>query len=208
MKIHSMEFENYTTGQKIERLDFGSINLLVGLSGAGETQILRTLSYYADFAVTGIAPDFTGRFKIKFSIDDLGWKQKFKPKEVMGKIITNDALDSLDIPIQCAIEKETLTIYGKSFVERTADEFLVEGEPSLDISAERLALNVLNSLGILMIRLNMSKIVSYRWQIEGTNPSVLIESVKNQIERYSEMNERASNLMIARYSVLVQIYLM
>lgn len=46
MKIQWIEFENLKTGLKIERIHFNSdVTLLVGLSGAGKTQILNAVEY-------------------------------------------------------------------------------------------------------------------------------------------------------------------
>lgn len=46
MFIEWMEYENKTTGQQIRRIEFQRMNLLVGPSAAGKTQILRVLSEF------------------------------------------------------------------------------------------------------------------------------------------------------------------
>lgn len=46
MKIKWMEFKNNKTGLEIERIHFyDDITLLVGLSGAGKTQIINAIEY-------------------------------------------------------------------------------------------------------------------------------------------------------------------
>lgn len=51
MKIQWVEFEHLETGLKIERINFNrDITLLVGLSGAGKTQILNAIKYSLDLA--------------------------------------------------------------------------------------------------------------------------------------------------------------
>lgn len=52
MKIQWIEFQNLDTGLKIERINFNrDVTLLVGLSGAGKTQILNAVEYSLRLAV-------------------------------------------------------------------------------------------------------------------------------------------------------------
>ena len=51
MRIYWMEFENFTTGQKIEKIIFDRLNLLIGESRAGKTQVLKILSLYANIII-------------------------------------------------------------------------------------------------------------------------------------------------------------
>lgn len=52
MKIKWVEFENLETGLKIERVNFfNDVTLLVGLSGAGKTQILHAIEYSLKLAL-------------------------------------------------------------------------------------------------------------------------------------------------------------
>ena len=55
MFIQWLEFKNKTTGQEITHVDFDQINLLVGFSGAGKTQILRTITDFFHLYVTTTA---------------------------------------------------------------------------------------------------------------------------------------------------------
>lgn len=51
VKIQWIEFENLQTGLKIERIHFNEdVTLLVGLSGAGKTQILNAVEYSLNLA--------------------------------------------------------------------------------------------------------------------------------------------------------------
>ena len=52
VKIQWIEFENLKTGLRIERIYFNrDVTLLVGLSGAGKTQILNAVEYSLNLAV-------------------------------------------------------------------------------------------------------------------------------------------------------------
>ncbi|MCI8449073.1 MAG: ATP-binding protein [Eubacterium sp.] len=52
MRVEWIEFENLKTGLKIERINFNKdVTLLVGLSGAGKTQVLNAIEYSLNLAV-------------------------------------------------------------------------------------------------------------------------------------------------------------
>ncbi len=53
MPIRSFEFQNLETGWMLERTSFDDLNLLVGVSGVGKTQILEALRGVASAALVG-----------------------------------------------------------------------------------------------------------------------------------------------------------
>ncbi len=68
MNIHTLQFVNKTDGWEIQKMSFQQLNLLVGASGVGKTQILQainTLKRIAD------GTSFSGiQWKIEFSTDN------------------------------------------------------------------------------------------------------------------------------------------
>lgn len=50
MKILSLEYENKSSGWKLEKTEFDSLTLLVGASGVGKTMILRAIQSLVDIA--------------------------------------------------------------------------------------------------------------------------------------------------------------
>lgn len=89
MKLQWVEFENLETGLKIERIYFNKdITLLVGLSGAGKTQVLNAVKYSLSLAVdknTTLHPYSVG-LEILIGEDNYEWfyqVNKVNPTELM-----------------------------------------------------------------------------------------------------------------------------
>ena len=89
MKLQWVEFENLETGLKIERIYFNKdITLLVGLSGAGKTQVLNAVKYSLSLAVdknTTLHPYSVG-LGILVGEDNYEWfyqVNKVNPTELM-----------------------------------------------------------------------------------------------------------------------------
>ncbi len=71
MIIHSICYENLETGLKIDCVQFKKgINLLVGASGTGKTQILRAIEKVCALATNRRKPNLNEKAKIIFSIGD------------------------------------------------------------------------------------------------------------------------------------------
>lgn len=79
MKIQWIEFRNLKTGLIIERVNFNEdITLLVGLSGAGKTQILKAIEYslcLASGKETRLSPCLVS-MGIKIGKDEYEWTYK------------------------------------------------------------------------------------------------------------------------------------
>lgn len=186
MFIHWLEFDNYTTGQKIERINFDRLNLLVGVSGAGKTQILKTLSQYVDAVVKGTPIPYAGCFSMGFSIDvtqeiihdtfrsDLTWKI-----ETRKPTYNNNGESSHEI------SNESLTASDGTVVfEKNDRDFFIEGKEMPGIASEKSILHLFSAPFVLSeIRFNFSKVASYFRQIAGLN-GVPNEYAKNQIEQW------------------------
>ena len=69
MHINWFEFNDSTYGISIDRTYFDKINLLVGVSGAGKTIILRVLSSYIDLIRRGSSVKNECNFKMNFTVD-------------------------------------------------------------------------------------------------------------------------------------------
>lgn len=70
MYIEWIEYENQTTGQKIEHIDFQRVNLLVGLSAAGKSQILKTITRFLRVAMEGKSIASQCKFSMQFRLND------------------------------------------------------------------------------------------------------------------------------------------
>lgn len=91
MFIDWIEYENKTTGQIIERIEFQRLNLLVGPSAAGKTQILKVLSDFLQVAAYGRAIYSACRFRIGFQMDENPYADDGAVRSFQWEIETGEA---------------------------------------------------------------------------------------------------------------------
>lgn len=128
MKIKEFTYFNKQTKLEIEKVNFGSINLLVGISGAGKTQILNNLYGIVEFA------------KGKVTIKDIGIIRAEIVFEVAQKVFTwNIETEQNEI---LEIVNEKLTIDDQVFFIRDKKSLNVDGNTLLPILPELSLLKV------------------------------------------------------------------
>jgi len=124
MKIHSVKYYDKNREWGYDTIHFSDLTLLVGVSGAGKTQILRSLinlRFIADgFSDYGIA------WEVSFSND--GAKYFWA-----GEIEANSTI----------IKKEILQLYDKKVVERNGDKVFFEGNKIPKLPPEISLINIL-----------------------------------------------------------------
>lgn len=129
MFIEWMEYENKTTGQQIRRIEFQRMNLLVGPSAAGKTQILRVLSEFLLVASYGQAIASECRFQIGFRMHKDPYTADAAEKGFVWEIETGGAYGlqgGQDSPAHVII-RECLTS-GEELVFSRQDEVIaIEG---------------------------------------------------------------------------------
>jgi predicted ATPase len=78
MKIKSLYFKNGYLGREVSRIEFQNLNLLVGVSGAGKSQIINALWLLRGIAVSGNWMNNVD-WHLEFSIEDkqYEWKGSF-----------------------------------------------------------------------------------------------------------------------------------
>lgn len=94
MKIKWIEFENLESGLKIERINFfNDITLLVGLSGAGKTQILKAISYSLSLVVSNrvVLHPYCVKMGIQAGKNDYEWSYKIEPNKNMDILIDEES---------------------------------------------------------------------------------------------------------------------
>lgn len=219
-----MEFENYTTKQKIEKITFDKLNLLVGRSGAGKTQILKTLSSYiavASSESTISSIQFEGYFEAEFFMPLPITDDDFKERKVSWKIYTDKMKNIVReyelYRLSYGVSKEILLIDDEEIIHRTKDNLLINRKENVPISPEQSALSVFkNAQKISYIRANLFSIVSYYHQMNAMNDidKVTFEQIKNQFYRInndnydSYLSKTKMRTFLFFYPVLIKIYVM
>lgn len=122
VKVKWIEFENLKTGLKIERINFyDDITLLVGLSGAGKTQILNAVEYSLQLAVSKniILNPFYVNIGINVGNNIYEWSYKIENTDEIDLILKEED--------QYYFKYEKLICNEKLIFERIEDEVIVVG---------------------------------------------------------------------------------
>lgn len=182
MMIHSIEFENYTTGQKIKKIQFDKINLLVGGTGAGKTQILKIISSYVRVASqdsTIAAIQFKGYFKMGFSaviFPDKNDEKIYQEVSIIWEIHTDEMPHIITTPyrLDYGISEEHLKITNPLtskdtlIIDRTATDLKINGISSSSISPEQSVFTTFSEpIEIAQIRAQLFSIITYDQQLQG-----------------------------------------
>lgn len=123
MKIQSLYFKNGKLGWEVKRIEFQNLNLLVGLSGAGKSQIIRALWYLRGIALG--TPMDNVEWAIQFLIgeDQYEWKGVFM---------------SSDYDSNYKVKIESLHVSNGFYIERRNDRLIYfndeKGERSTEAS--------------------------------------------------------------------------
>lgn len=124
MNIRTLQFANKTDGWDIPEISFQQLNLLVGASGVGKTQILQaihTLKRIAD----GIS--FSGvQWKIKFSTDngdEYLWEGEFEDKKMSLQYFDLERKEN-----KVNLQYEKIYRNGTLILERTQEKILFKNK--------------------------------------------------------------------------------
>lgn len=221
MLIQSIEFENYTTGQKIKKMQFDKINLLVGGTGAGKTQILKIISAYVRAASqdsTIAAIQFKGYFKMRFSAVIFPDKNDEKIRQeisILWEIHTDEMPHIITTPyrLDYGISEEHLKITNPLTntdtltIDRTVTDLKINGIPSSSISPEQSIFTTFSEpLEIAQIRAQLFSIITYDQQLQGfaNLHQKNVEKWRQQAKGWLTSSANMTSLLIF-YSPLMQI---
>ncbi len=129
MHINWFEFNDSTYGISIDRTYFDKINLLVGVSGAGKTIILRVLSSYIDLIRKGNSVKNECNFKMNFTVDTVSsvdtyeWSISTTQSSLVDKVTGSTA--------GYIVNKEELICNGKMLFARDNNKLEISGYNSL-----------------------------------------------------------------------------
>lgn len=122
VRIKWIEFTNVETGLKIERIDFyEDVTLLVGLSGAGKTQILNAVEYSLNLAVRKDVILRPYNVSMGIYIDGVNYEWSYKIDSVKKDILILENQDKY------CFAYEKLVRDGNIVFERNGDSICVVG---------------------------------------------------------------------------------
>lgn len=122
MKIKAFTYLNKATKLEIEKIEFEEINLLVGISGAGKTQILSKLYQLIELITTDSSLESIGSIKaeVVFEVGGKSFTWKIETDKNKEHEIVNEQLD----------------IGGEEYFTRNSEGIRLEGHTLPAISAQ------------------------------------------------------------------------
>lgn len=122
VRIKWIEFTNVETGLKIEKIDFyEDVTLLVGLSGAGKTQILNAVEYSLNLAVRKDVALKPYDVSMGIYIDGVDYEWSYKIDSVQEDILLLENRDKYCFVYEKLVKDETIVF------ERNGDSINVVG---------------------------------------------------------------------------------
>ena len=201
VRINWIEFKNLTTHQEIQHIEFANLNLLVGVSGAGKTQILKTISKFVDFAlrikpIINFEADFSMGFTASNVVDDNSitsekndsqdytWKIKFRKDKKVDANFSN-----------IAIIEEYLDIGTKNIFKRNQKELTIDGYDAIpQIDGAQSVISIFRNNHVFNnILANFTFLSSYYQQQIALNPL----PVKIYENMDTDFLEETSNIMLS-----------
>ncbi|MGE4285276.1 MAG: AAA family ATPase [Phycisphaerae bacterium] len=174
MRIKSFSFTDPVNSWELEKSYFSDVNLLVGISGVGKTQILNSLLIVADIAAgrtyNGISWElcFTSTNRSEFV-----WKGAFDRVEHLAEksISVAKFISSSEKP---GITSESLTVDGQVVIERDNHGILLQGQKMPRLNASESALSLLRCEDAVQSAFTeLSGIVSSSTVFEEHSPEML-----------------------------------
>ena len=180
MKIQSLYFKNGYLGWEVDRIEFQNLNLLVGLSGAGKSQIISALWHLRGIALG--KPMNNIEWDIKFSIDEntYEWKGSF----------TAGSFNS-----DYKIKTERIRVSTGEGIERKHDGLIRIEEPGYDpqtttrsTTPEGLLFQIYSSYDFIRLIVNGFKMMNLR---DHTHSQANIETDFYRLKfRYASISRR------------------
>lgn len=183
MKIQSLQYEDLSTGWKLDLIDFNpQLTLLVGVSGVGKTQILKVLFNLKNVSqgtsLNGVA------WKIKFLTStghNCEWSGSFENNGFISHFSPSD-WNTLE---KMRINNEKLVVDDVTIVDRSADNIIFNGEKIVKLS---------RSQSIIYSLKEESQIneIYANFKIIGSNVDLLNTGIDSEIlnqEKYQSLNE-------------------
>ena len=139
MNIRTLEFKNKSDGWEIQKMSFQQLNLLVGASGVGKTQILQAIHTLKRIAK---GESFSGiQWKLEFTTNDGGeyiWEGEFEDNKFHLEYYNRDENRPSSRILNEKIEKDKTII-----AERTQEGITFKSAPTIKLPSEKSLINML-----------------------------------------------------------------
>lgn len=192
MKIKSIKYENTEQEWGFDKIDFFDLTLLVGVSGVGKTQILRSI-----YSLQRIA-NGTSENGVKWEIEfqTLGgnifiWQGEFENIKTTNEFIPDFVEDDSEKNKPKIIFEELKGSSG-TIINRSSDSFLFDNKEMPKLNSSESALNILKEENQIKEIFESFKLIILRdhTQKEGVRFSGLsIEKLKRKYDSFEKIKE-------------------
>ena len=200
MKINKITFYDHELEWQFETIDFSELNLLVGISGVGKTQILKSIMSLRKIARGGSLNGVEWDIDFSSNNYEYKWNGRFETKKVNAFLIDDEESEK----DKFRINREDLSVNGKIIIERNNNEIIFNGNKLPKLSPSQSAVKILSEEeDIAPVKDGFNKII-YSDESRGQNSLFLDVSdmmnysvIKNKssAQKYSSLKEiQESNL--------------
>lgn len=192
MKLKSIKYYNTEQEWGFEKIAFFDLTLLVGVSGVGKTQILRSI--YALKKIASGSNENGVQWEVEFETlkgKTFCWRGEFENLKSKNEMIP-DFLDSDNEEVKPKIVFEEIILDGKKIVERDHMKFIFNNDEMPKLISTESAINILKEEELISELYESFKLIIYRdhTQKEGVRFSRLsIEKLKKKYTTFQEIKE-------------------
>lgn len=137
MRIHKITFVNNTTGWNIRNMRLDCLTLLVGVSGIGKTQILRSILELSKIATGYSARNVEWSVEFEHESNVYQWSGCYENTNA-------DDMDAIDERAKrSSIVFENLSNGDKEIIRRTKEEILFDGNKTVKLDSSKSAVELL-----------------------------------------------------------------
>jgi len=191
MKLKSIKYINNEQEWGFEKIVFFDLTLLVGVSGVGKTQILRSI--YALKKIATGSNENGVKWEVEFETlkgNVYKWKGEFENLKSTDEL--TDLFDSDKDAIKPKLVFEELFLNGNQIVDRNQDKFIFNEKEMPKLISTESAINILKEEELISDLHDSFKLIIYRdhTQKEGVRFSRFsIEKLKKKYTNFQEIKE-------------------
>lgn len=191
MKLKYIKYINNEQEWGFEKVDFFDLTLLVGVSGVGKTQILRSI--YALKKIATGSNENGVKWDVEFETlkgNTYHWKGEFENLKSNDEL--TDLFDSDKDAIKPKIIFEEIILNNVQIIQRNQDSFIFNGKEMPKLISTESAINILKEEDLIADLHDSFKLIIYRdhTQKEGVRFSRFsIEKLKKKYTNFQEIKE-------------------
>lgn len=192
MKIKSIKYENTEQEWGFDKIEFFDLTLLVGVSGVGKTQILRSI--YSLKRIANGSSENGVKWEIEFQTlkgNIFIWKGEFESLKTTDQLIADFVEDESEKNKPKIIFEELVGASG-TVIKRKVDSFIFDNKEMPKLNSSESALNILKEENEIKEIFESFKLIILRdhTQKEGVRFSGLsIEKLKRKYDTFEKIKE-------------------